>query len=138
MIRSFDYAAYATLNGLVSTHGKATGIVRSEDRPALVPWVRAWRAWVHDAFLEGYFTTCADASFIPVSAQSLNTLYRALLLDRLLQETSNVLQTRPVWLGIPLGGLLEALDRSAEVGVPPSGGHAEPLPDAIPHLVERP
>ena len=114
LMRSFDYAAYAALYGLASRRGKATGAVRNEDRPALLPWVRAWRAWVHDALLEGYLATCADASFIPVHTESRNTLFRMLLLDRLLIESSNVLQSRPHWLGIPLEGLLEALERPAQ------------------------
>ena len=59
--------------------------------------------------MEGYLATCADASFIPISSESRNTLFRALLLDRLLLETSHALQSRPLWLGIPLEGLLETL-----------------------------
>ncbi len=114
LMRSFDYAAYAALYGLASRRGKAAGAVRNEDRPALLPWARAWRAWVHDAFLQGYLATCADASFLPISSESRNTLFRALLLDRLLLETSNVLQSRPPWLGIPLEGLLETLDRPSQ------------------------
>jgi maltose alpha-D-glucosyltransferase/alpha-amylase len=113
MIRSFDYAASAALYGFASGRGKATGVVRSEDRPALLPWVRAWRAWVHDAFLDGYFDTCAGAAFIPAEPDVRNMLFRVLLLDRLLLEVSNVLQTRPRWLGIPLEGLLEALSESS-------------------------
>ncbi|MBI3860528.1 MAG: alpha-glucosidase C-terminal domain-containing protein, partial [Planctomycetia bacterium] len=109
LMRSFDYAAYAALYGLASGRGKATGAVRCEDQPALLPWALAWRAWVHDAFLEGYFTTCAGASFIPADPDSRSTLFRVLLLDTLLFETSNVLQSRPLWLGIPLQGLLETM-----------------------------
>jgi maltose alpha-D-glucosyltransferase/alpha-amylase len=109
MVRSFDYAAYATLSGLASGRGRATGVIRSEDRPALLTWARAWRLWVHDAFLQGYFGKCADAPFIPADLDSRNALFRALLLESMLYETVGELRIRPAWLGIPVGGLLEAL-----------------------------
>jgi maltose alpha-D-glucosyltransferase/alpha-amylase len=109
LVRSFDYAAYATLYGLVSRRGKAAGAVRDEDRPGLLLWALAWRSWVHHALVDGYLTTCAGASFVPDNSQSRNTLFRTLLLDTLLMETSNTLRSLPNWVGIPLHGLLEVL-----------------------------
>lgn len=109
LLRSFDYAAYATLFGLVSGRGKAAGVIRSEDRRTLLPWAKAWRFWVHDAFLAGYFDVTAGASFIPRDLTERNLLFRVMLLEKLLFELAGELQNRPAWLGIPLDGLVEAL-----------------------------
>ena len=112
MLRSFDYAAYATLLGLESGRGRATGAIRAADRPALFPWAAAWRAWMHDAFLTGYLAATAGASFIPQHPEERSKLFRVLLLERLLQELTVELTARPTWLSIPLMGLLEAIPRS--------------------------
>lgn len=109
LMRSFDYAAYATLFGLVSGRGKAAGVIRNEDRPALLPWAKAWRLWVHDAFLGGYFDVTAEASFIPRDPAERNILFRIMLLDKLLFEVAGELRNRPAWLSIPIDGLVEAV-----------------------------
>ncbi len=114
MIRSFDYAAYGALFGLVSGRGRTTGAVRPEDRPALIPWMRAWRFWTHEAFLQGYLEICADQSFVPHDPDERNILYRVLLLDKLLLELARELRSNSAWIEIPLLGLLEAVP-------PPSG-----------------
>jgi len=109
MVRSFDYAAHAALFGLASGRGRTTGAVRQEDRPALLPWARAWRVWTHNAFIQGYFEICGDASFVPRDETERNILFRVLLLDKLLLELSKELRTTSDWLEIPLLGLLEAI-----------------------------
>ena len=114
LLRSFDYAAYAALFGLSSGRGQAAGMIRQEDRPNLLPWAAAWRHWVHDAFLRGYFGACNDSSFLPADAIERQTLFRVLLLEKLLQETYDELHTRPAWLDIPLSGLLEALGENPQ------------------------
>jgi len=109
LVRSFDYAADATLLGLISRRGKAAGVIRDEDRPRLAPWAAAWRRWVHGEFLAAYFETTASASFIPRAAQERQVLFRTMLLEKLLAELSGELRHRPDWLAIPLRGLAEAM-----------------------------
>ncbi len=116
LMRSFDYAAYATLFGLVSARGKAAGVIRDEDRPALLPWAKAWRMWIHDAFLQGYFDATTAASFIPADLGERNMLFRIMLLDKLLFEIAGELRDRPAWLEIPIDGLLEALSPQESAG----------------------
>jgi maltose alpha-D-glucosyltransferase/alpha-amylase len=112
LVRSFDYAAEATLLGLVSTRGKATGVIRNEDRAALTPWAKAWRRWVHDALFTGYFATVGDAEFIPQDLGERNMIFRVMLLEKLLYELLGELRNRPHWLAIPLDGLAEAMQSS--------------------------
>jgi maltose alpha-D-glucosyltransferase/alpha-amylase len=114
MVRSFDYAAHAALFGLASGRGRTTGAVRNEDRPGLLPWARAWRVWTHNAFIGGYLAICAEASFVPHDPEERNILFRVLLLDKLLLELARELRTRPDWLGIPLTGILEAIEPPAD------------------------
>jgi len=109
MVRSFDYAAYATLFGLTSSRGRATGVVRDEDRPSLLPWVQAWRSWTHNACLDGYLEVSAGADFLPRDDEERNVLFRVLLLDQLLMEMAKQLPTGSAWLEIPLLGILEAV-----------------------------
>jgi maltose alpha-D-glucosyltransferase/alpha-amylase len=110
LLRSFDAAAYATLLGLASSHGRATGMVRDEDRPALPPWANAWRSWTHHAIFKGYLEASAGAAFVPTDEHERHTLSRVLLLDYLLTELSRQLRTCSPWLEIPLAGLLEAVN----------------------------
>jgi maltose alpha-D-glucosyltransferase/alpha-amylase len=74
----------------------------------MLPWSNAWRLWIHDSFLQGYFEVTSAASFIPRDPSERNMLYRATLLEKLLAEIAGELRHRPAWLKIPLGGLLEA------------------------------
>ena len=110
LLRSFDAAAFAALFGLASNRGRATGMVRDEDRPALLPWANAWRAWTHNVFLRGYLDASAGAAFVPRDQQERTTLFRVLMLDHLLVELAKQLQTCTPWLEIPLIGLLEAVN----------------------------
>lgn len=110
LIRSFDFAAYATLFGLASGRGRASGVIRDADRATLLPWATAWRGWTHDAFLQGYLEVCDQKKWLPDSVEDRDLLYRTLMLEQLFQEIARDLQYRPAWLDFPLSGLLEAFD----------------------------
>ena len=112
LLRSFDYAAYVALFGLESNRGRATGMVRDEDRPGLLPWANAWRSWTHNAFLRGYLDASAGAPLLPSDEQERIMAFRVLLLDQLLIELARELRTCGPWLEIPLAGLLEAVPAS--------------------------
>jgi maltose alpha-D-glucosyltransferase/alpha-amylase len=118
MVRSFDYAAYAALFGLASGRGRTTGVVRDEDRPALFPWARAWRAWTHHAFLTGWLEVCEGSSFLPGDNEERNILFRAHLIDQILLEIARQLRSDPAWLPIPLMGLIEAFEPASSPVTP--------------------
>jgi maltose alpha-D-glucosyltransferase/alpha-amylase len=109
LLRSFDYAAHATLFGLISGRGKAAGVIRNEDRPSLISWTKAWRLWVHESFKDGYFDTVGQESFVPQDPAERTILFRIMLLEKLLAEIMGELRNRPHWLGIPIHGLLEVM-----------------------------
>jgi maltose alpha-D-glucosyltransferase/alpha-amylase len=114
MLRSFDYAAYAALFGLASGRGRATGLIRNEDRPALLPWATAWRCWAHDAFLRGYLDTTIGAPLLPADPGQRHILFRISLVEQILFEIAHDLEFRPDWLDISLTGLLEALQTNGQ------------------------
>ncbi len=101
MLRSFHYAALTTL---------ATGNVRGEDRPALVPWASLWELWISVAFLKGYWGTAAVGSILPATLPEQEILLDFYQLKRGLQELRYELLRSRGRPGIPIRGLLQVLD----------------------------
>jgi maltose alpha-D-glucosyltransferase / alpha-amylase len=105
MIRSFQYAAYAPL--IMEESG---AVVRAEDRSTLERWAEAWYAWVSASFLNGYLGT-VKPELLPPTAEELEILLDAYLLEKAIYEVGYELNNRPAWLQIPLRGLLELLGK---------------------------
>jgi maltose alpha-D-glucosyltransferase / alpha-amylase len=104
MLRSFEYAAQATLATRV-----AGTLASAADLPALDPWARYWQAWVSSAFLKAYLKTAAAGTFLPRSRDELKALLDAYLLEKAIYELSYELNNRPDWVAIPLQGILHIL-----------------------------
>jgi maltose alpha-D-glucosyltransferase/alpha-amylase len=98
MLRSFSYAAYATLMAYTTR--------RSEDLPTLIPWARLWAASAASAFLRAYREAAATADFLPSDADDFRELLQAYIVDRALYELLYELNNRPTWVRIPLEGIL--------------------------------
>ncbi len=122
MIRSFDYAAFASL---FSFAGDRPGVF---DR--LVPWARSWRTWVSATFLREYLATAAGAPFLPPDRDHVARLLDALTLDKALYELLYELNNRPDWVRIPLQGIV-ALIGPAPAPAPAPGSAAPPAPASI-------
>jgi len=102
MLRSFHYAPYAVLLG------QAPGVAFGEpDIAALEPWARLWHRWVSAAFLQSYLATAGHAPFLPATPRELEQLLDAFLLDKALYELNYELNNRPVWVQIPVEGILQ-------------------------------
>jgi maltose alpha-D-glucosyltransferase/alpha-amylase len=111
MLRSFHYAAYATLfNHRVSVP------VRPEDIAALEPWARFWYRWVSAAFLKAYLAEASQVPFLPQERDELQVLLDAHLLEKAIYELGYELNNRPDWIGIPLQGILDLVGGQAENG----------------------
>jgi maltose alpha-D-glucosyltransferase/alpha-amylase len=98
MLRSFSYAAYATLLSYTAR--------RPEEYGRLEPWAAFWEKWVSAAFLKAYLQTAAGAPFLPDAREHLATLLEAFLMDKALYELNYELNNRPNWVRIPLRGIL--------------------------------
>jgi maltose alpha-D-glucosyltransferase/alpha-amylase len=98
MLRSFSYAAYATLMAYTTR--------RPEDLTSLTPWARLWTVSAAGAFLRAYRETAAPANFLPADPQDFRELLQAYIVDRALYELLYELNNRPTWVRIPLEGIL--------------------------------
>lgn len=113
MLRSFDYAARASLLGLQSGRGRTPGAVRAEDAARLASWCRCWTGWVGASFVRGYRNACQTLEFAPASAAAWPVLLRAYLLEKNLLELEHELRYRPNWVEVPLASVLDSLDEAA-------------------------
>jgi maltose alpha-D-glucosyltransferase/alpha-amylase len=98
MLRSFSYAAYATLINYTERH--------TEDIARLEPWARLWERSASAAFLRAYRETAQGAEFLPPDIPSFQKLLDLFLLDKALYEVLYELNARPDWVRIPLMGIM--------------------------------
>jgi maltose alpha-D-glucosyltransferase/alpha-amylase len=98
MLRSFSYAAYATLINYTSR--------RPDDLTRLEPWARLWEQSTAAEFLRTYRETARGADFLPSDADDFQKLLDAYVLDKALYELLYELNSRPAWVRIPLMGIL--------------------------------
>ncbi len=105
MLRSFHYAAYASIIG------KVAGI-RPEDFALLESWARLWQVWVSATFLKAYLTATAESDFLPKTHQELQTLLDAYTLQKAVYELGYELNNRPDWARVPLEGIMQILEVS--------------------------
>ena len=102
MLRSFSYAAYASL--FLFTHN------RSEDLETFLPWTKVCEAWVSACFLKGYLSASENSKLIP---KEKSEFFRALLpfmLDKAFYEIFYELNNRPDWLRVPVTSVLDYLE----------------------------
>jgi maltose alpha-D-glucosyltransferase/alpha-amylase len=98
MLRSFSYAAYATLINYTARH--------PEDLARLEPWAQLWERTAAAAFLRAYRETAAGARFLPPVPSDFQKLLDVFLLDKALYEVLYELDARPAWVRIPLLGIM--------------------------------
>ncbi|HXU20876.1 MAG TPA: putative maltokinase, partial [Verrucomicrobiae bacterium] len=98
MLRSFSYAAYATLINYTAR--------RPQDLATLQPWARFWERSVAAEFLRAYRQAAQGADFLPADESDFQNLLDAFLLDKALYEVLYELNSRPAWVRIPLMGIM--------------------------------
>ncbi|MDP1798589.1 MAG: maltose alpha-D-glucosyltransferase, partial [Planctomycetaceae bacterium] len=113
MLRSFHYASHAGL--LADVPGI---VVRSEDSAALAPWARFLYCWTSAVFVKSYITHAGQAAFLPQSRDELRCLLDLYLLEKSLYELDYEMNNRPSWISIPLRGVLDLMNVSADKPTP--------------------
>jgi maltose alpha-D-glucosyltransferase/alpha-amylase len=98
MLRSFGYAAYATLMDYTAR--------RPEDLACLLAWARFWERSAAAEFLRAYRETAGNAEYLPADRDDFRQLLQAYLMDRAICELLYELNNRPAWVRIPLEGIL--------------------------------
>ena len=104
MLRSFDYAAQtAAARHRTSFGGSAE---RALER------IEEWRTTASDAFLTAYRDQMQGAPNMPAEPLA-GALLDLFLLQKAVYEAGYELGNRPAWIGIPLAGILDLLNREA-------------------------
>jgi maltose alpha-D-glucosyltransferase/alpha-amylase len=98
MLRSFSYAAYATLMNYTAR--------RPEEFSTLMPWARLWERSVSAEFLRAYRAASQNAVLVPADTADFKKLLDMYLLDKALYELLYELNNRPTWVRIPIEGIL--------------------------------
>jgi maltose alpha-D-glucosyltransferase/alpha-amylase len=110
MLRSFHYAAYASLPGYTQY-----GSGRAIDFPKLEPWALFWNRWACATYLRSYLEACPK-KLLPSARSDIDLLLDVLLLEKTVYEIGYELDNRPRWLAIPLGALLSKIDPQGSPG----------------------
>ena len=112
MIRSFDYAAVAAVRHLAATRPAA--------EPRMVQLAEAWRQRAVDGFRAAYRKTMRGCAAYPASKKQARAMTTFFVLEKAVYEVSYELANRPLWVDIPLEGILGILNK-AKAG---AGGEA--------------
>jgi len=112
MLRSFHYAVLVAMERL-----REQGTSRAE-LDTLAAWATVWHEWTSTAFLRGYVEVAGDRGFLPSTTADRRLLLDIFLLEKALYELGYELTNRPEWVKVPLGGVLELLDRPGHAGAP--------------------
>ncbi|TXF89796.1 phosphotransferase [Neolewinella aurantiaca] len=99
MVRSFHYAANAQLLLNPETYA-------GRDQAVLTARANEWYETVSAAYLAAYFDACGEATFLPAAEADRKTLLDLFVLEKAIYEVAYELNSRPAWLGVPLGGVL--------------------------------
>ncbi|MGB8466971.1 MAG: maltose alpha-D-glucosyltransferase, partial [Terrimicrobiaceae bacterium] len=110
MLRSFDYGLEVSLLQQ-----------KAEDQDRLKPWALKWLGLISDAFLEGYRSAAAGASFLPPTDGEFDTLLKIFLLDKAVYEIGYELNYRPDFLQIPLSAVNRMVDGDEPAGTTKAG-----------------
>jgi maltose alpha-D-glucosyltransferase / alpha-amylase len=100
IMRSFQYAAYATL---------WQPAMRQQDVPFLERWADFWYRQMSSVFLQSYLNTTTGAIFIPKNSDDLRIIVESYLLDKAVYEIGYELNHRPSWVLIPVRGIKQIL-----------------------------
>jgi maltose alpha-D-glucosyltransferase/alpha-amylase len=98
MLRSFSYAANATLMTYTTRH--------PEDFTSLEPWASLWERTVSAEFLSVYREVTKSGDILPAAEDDFRRLLDACLLEKATYELTYELNNRPTWVRIPLAGIL--------------------------------
>jgi maltose alpha-D-glucosyltransferase / alpha-amylase len=121
MIRSFHYAAYASLF--------LDNQIRKSDFPKLIPYIDQWYHYISQFFMRAYLETVQGSSFIPKSKDDLLILMRTFLLEKAIYELNYEINNRPDWVVIPLRGIKTLMGK--EINVNQSSAEKENIEEEV-------
>ena len=78
---------------------------------SLQAWLDWWLAWTSASFLAGWLEVSEGQPYLPPDHAHTRELLDAFLIEKALYELGYEMNNRPEWVGIPLAGITEVLDR---------------------------
>jgi len=105
MLRSFHHATYAGFHQQV-----ACGIISRENLPQFEPWFRHWNRAVSRAYLQGYCPTLQSSGILPREEDQLHMILVAYLLNQVMDELGDELQSHTESVRAPLRAILHLTD----------------------------
>jgi maltose alpha-D-glucosyltransferase/alpha-amylase len=105
MIRSFHYAAYASLF--------LDNQIREEDINRLMPFAEQWYHYHSGFFMDAYLKTTKGTHFVPKEKEDLDILMTTFLLEKAVYELNYELNNRPSWVIIPIRGIKSILRKES-------------------------
>lgn len=102
MLRSFDYAAWASALHLAESHPDAHARILSA--------ALAWRDTAQRAFLNSYRAVISGCPIWPAGSVAAERLLQVFMLQKLFYELQYEAANRPNWLTIPLRGIVGLLE----------------------------
>lgn len=103
MLRSFHYAAYASL--LLNKS------LTDADVATLTPFAELWQHYMSNLFLRAYLDTVNGSKLIPADEQDTQTLLETYILEKAVYELAYELNNRPDWVRIPMQGILSIVGK---------------------------
>ncbi|MBM9594888.1 maltose alpha-D-glucosyltransferase [Roseitranquillus sediminis] len=104
MLRSLDYAAWSALNHRTDVTGEHADAARR---------LAEWRAFATREYLDAYAETMADCRSQP-DPEAFRALLDLFLVQKAVYEVGYELASRPLWVTIPLRGLLSIVGDEPE------------------------
>ena len=105
MVRSFDYAAWASC--------RQAAEVKPESAQTVQAHAMDWRDLATRAFLDSYGATIGDCVSYPRDPDQQRSLLDLVILEKAFYEIAYEAANRPGWIGIPLAGVAAILDTHA-------------------------
>ena len=103
MIRSFDYAASAAVRLLAETRAAA--------EPRMAELAESWRQHAVDGFRAAYRKAMRGCLSVPANKKQARDLTRFFMLEGWVYAARRELAERPLWVDIPLQGILDIVNR---------------------------
>jgi maltose alpha-D-glucosyltransferase / alpha-amylase len=108
LLRSLQYATASTLQDQLDRGLVTAG---QPNHTSLQAWLDWWLAWTSASFLAGWLEVSEGQPYLPPELEHTRELLDAFLIEKALYELGYEMNNRPEWVGIPLAGITEVLDR---------------------------
>ena len=104
MIRSFHYAAYASLNRFDT--------LRPEEEELMEKWAEQWYHYNAGFYLKAYLEEVKGTGLVPDSESDRELMLNTYLLEKAIYELGYELNNRPDWVIIPIRGIKYIMDKT--------------------------